>query len=1061
MLLGLLAWPVVATDLTPLRVQLPPPYCVGNVDADLVKRDEVFAEALIALWQRVGAQLERSLAVVCMDNAKAEQALLAGELDVALAARFNERQFGTLFYSVPYIEISEPALADAQSFQLAPALKRSGDHGRSVLRAAVANADRGLVLEINRIFRQLSRLQLQRLSQHYLGSFSNVSLIAGDLMPVLSEAEEAWLIDHPLVYYRFGHWQIEPYGFVSQSRKLGLSELLLAQLGRRIGVSIAAAEHQPQGLAELPMVDPMVFYRPELNEQQLSDPYMDSSLVLVTRSAVLATQLLSKAEQDWRLALSSRQPESLALFDLYPAAQFSVFDHLDKALAVVEKGQVDGLLMDAFSARYQTALGRLEGFHLERLEGRSELSLHLYPEQPDPRFIGLLNKALRGVDERYLASLETEVVGFAEDPYNWRLLLQRYLLVVLVIAGLFMLLLGWAMAAYIAIRRRRVYAAKLKALVKQAELAREQAELAGAARVDFLARMSHEIRTPMNGVLGMAEALVFTPLNGEQRDKLSVLQRSAQSLLSILNDILDFTKLDSRKVTLERVPIDLAELMRQIEGTFRFSAESKNILLVLYIDEQLRPTYLTDPTRLGQLCNNLVSNAVKFTEQGWVELSVLLKQREGNQDRLEFKVVDTGIGIPQDKQAELFNAFYQAEDHTTRRFGGTGLGLSICQEIAKAMGCEITLHSEHGKGSQFSFELTLEATEQEPLNLRAADPAVEQMSDFSHLNARVLVAEDNAVNRRVIQSQLERLGIKPVLAEDGVQALKLCRREPFDVVLSDCHMPNMDGFELVRRIKQELDQHLIVIAITADAVGDAAQKCLDAGFDDYVSKPVAQTQLQLTLYRAFSASGMLTRNDFTPADELQQQADEASEFDAMVDRLFEEVEQHEISSPSTSVEPFSEDFIDDLFDDEQESGVNIQPPPQIDAAKTAADSAANQQGEIPAEMQIQRQAITELVGEDTALLGELIDVYLSDASAMLVAIDQAIAAQSFDAIQQSVHKLKGSARYFAVQGVVALCEQMEAAAGQHQIAEVQARQQALHDGVQLMNQQLEAWRQQL
>jgi len=368
-----------------------------------------------------------------------------------------------------------------------------------------------------------------------------------------------------------------------------------------------------------------------------------------------------------------------------------------------------------------------------------------------------------------------------------------------------------------------------------------QAQAAAKAKSEFLATMSHEIRTPMNGVLGMTELLSATPLSVEQQELLRVLQSSGQSLLTLINDILDFSKIEAGKLELERIAFNLPELLHGLKDVFTVQAQARDLSLTLDDTSHLPALVLGDTTRLRQVFFNLISNAIKFTHQGGVSIALALTDQP---DVYCATVRDTGIGMSSTVLAKLFNAFTQAD--ASRRYGGTGLGLAISSTLVELMQGRIWAESAPGKGSSFHF--TFHAPRVAP-QLSATQTVVTPQQDFSHLV--VLLAEDNPTNRLLALKFLEKLGITPDVAHDGLQALERMHAKHYDVVLMDVQMPHMDGLTATRQVRATPDlQQPHIIALTANAFADDKAACLAAGMNDFVSKPVNLNRLREALERA-------------------------------------------------------------------------------------------------------------------------------------------------------------------------------------------------------------------
>ncbi|HEX5378683.1 MAG TPA: ATP-binding protein [Phenylobacterium sp.] len=384
--------------------------------------------------------------------------------------------------------------------------------------------------------------------------------------------------------------------------------------------------------------------------------------------------------------------------------------------------------------------------------------------------------------------------------------------------------------------------------------AKDEAEAANRAKSTFLATMSHEIRTPLNGVLGMAQAMAADGLTETQRERLDVIRQSGETLLAILNDVLDLSKIEAGKLELDADgEFDISELARGAHGAFSAIAARKGLSFALMVDPAARGVYRGDSTRVRQILYNLVSNGLKFTEAGEVSVTVA---RVGGALRLS--VADTGIGIPSERLSSLFQKFEQADASTTRRYGGTGLGLAICRELAQLMGGTIGLESIPGRGTTFVVNLPLPRIAGEAVKApaMAADAAPTAEAEAG-LSLRILAAEDNAVNQLVLKTLLGQAGVEPLMVENGLQAVEAWARESWDVILMDVQMPEMDGPTATREIRAreaaEGRARTPIIALTANAMAHQVAEYRACGMDGFVAKPIEVTRLFAALQQVLEA----------------------------------------------------------------------------------------------------------------------------------------------------------------------------------------------------------------
>ena len=474
------------------------------------------------------------------------------------------------------------------------------------------------------------------------------------------------------------------------------------------------------------------------------------------------------------------------------------------------------------------------------LIGSSNSLLHLWfseaPEHTTNIFVAIIASGIVLSDRNHwITSIVFNWIGWATVNFTLEMVLIQHFFFAMAMSTL----LSW----FAHLARKKLVSKQLE-LEQERDLAiqhEQEAKAATEAKSVFLANMSHEIRTPMNGVIGMIELVSRSKLDEEQKDFMATAKRSAESLMFIINDILDFSKIEAGELTIEHVEFDLEQFFSELIHDQQFQANKKGLKLELAKEYFQQTKVVGDPHRIMQVLNNLLSNAIKFAGSGSIIVQYGLNT---NDDHLTLSVVvtDTGIGISEASLPYLFDSFSQADMSTTRNFGGTGLGLAISRQLCELMGGGITVQSQLGKGSVFQFSVQLAAPA--PATTQQENPCITpSLANFSNLH--VLLVEDNMINQEVMIAILKNLKINLSVANDGLDALAILARNQsatFDLILMDCQMPNLDGYEATRQIRAgdagEQFNKIPIVALTANTMNSEREKCLDAGMNEYLTKPI-------------------------------------------------------------------------------------------------------------------------------------------------------------------------------------------------------------------------------
>jgi signal transduction histidine kinase/DNA-binding response OmpR family regulator len=730
----------------------------------------------------------------------------------------------------------------------------------NLIRTVVLRRNRQLALDINEGLRKIDKNSVQvTFNLTKLEHNSPINFIFGNYLAHLPLAQQDYILDNPVLDYGVVDGGFPPYQIIRNGLLSGFSNDKLHRVSKRLGItfipnSFSTLNNALQALKEEKIaLLPLISVTKERREHFLFSKAIDKSLVAVISKE--ENKFTKKDSlQDKRIVVSRGGYLTSFIERTLPNATLIYVDSNTQALLALAKGQADAYFSDVENTAYLIKKLKLTGLSM-RISKYFDTDFMFYMSvvKSNTELQSILNFGLSDINDaesKLLSQKWKNTMLIQKDDERYQQLFKTTI-------GISLIFLVLLIAYLLCQRRQRCERnSAIELALLEAQCFQKKAERATKKKTEFLVRMSHEIRTPMSGVLGMAEALSFTHLGTDQSDLLRTLNGSAKNLMVLLNDILDFSKMDAGKLTLESIPMNIGALINGVFDNFRCKAKTKGLLLSIDIADNIQQNYLGDPTRLMQVLNNLVSNSIKFTDQGFIQISVYKTKclattdtEAKDQDQLIFEVRDSGIGIAPDKLDSLFSPFVQTEENITRRFGGSGLGLSICKEILDVMKGNIQVSSILGLGSLFTMNLSLQVSDKLPsLEIKTVFNVKDEENNIVLPSVKILLVEDNAVNRKVLSGQIQRLRLTVDMAENGMSAYQMYLRGDYDIILSDCHMPIMDGFTLARKIADERDgPRPQLIAITADTLSDAVSNCITAGFDDYLSKPCSIDTLRAKL----------------------------------------------------------------------------------------------------------------------------------------------------------------------------------------------------------------------
>ncbi|MDB5990433.1 MAG: sensor protein evgS [Herbaspirillum sp.] len=687
--------------------------------------------------------------------------------------------------------------------------------------------------------------------------------------PLFNAQELAWIAANPVVHIAVDPY-LQPLEYVENGKYQGLTSDYIAAISRASGLRfemVPVAANKIAGALETGDIDLVTAVSPTFTEYAIrrqliiSPPYFAGGTIIITRG--YDEIIFDPHKLDGRtVALKGGGMYEQTLRRLYPAITMKLVDTPALALAAVAAKQadaaigIDSVLLPILHTKYRDQL------HVSGSIADVPAVISIGVREQLPQLASIVGKTLASLNARQTTAMTDH--WLAHNPYgppSWAQFLRyRWLESTLVLVALLSLLLA----------------------AQRARHARRVAEKNDRDKARFLAVMSHEIRTPMNAILSSVELLARSKLTQQQRQLSDLASNASEALLELLDDVLDLSKLEARRLTLTKVPTDLQQLARGVVDIAELQARTKQLDIALVVDLPAATDLLLDPGRIRQILINLTSNAVKFTEHGLVQVSIALEHSEPSQApeaTLLLSVSDTGIGVPLDRQKDLFRPYHQAHRTSTRRFGGTGLGLAICRELCELMGGSIRFDSTPDVGSTVICRIPVELAPQIPAD-EAPLPLI--AAPAAGLAPHILVVEDHPGNRMVLQQQLTQLGYRFTIVGDGLSALEQTAHQAFALMLLDCYLPDIDGYTVARRqrAREAGKSHLPIIAISAAFDQEHLDTCISSGMDGTLRKPLRLTALEKLLNGWCGPGHILPAAEAEAGTEAEVEANQASPGDA-------------------------------------------------------------------------------------------------------------------------------------------------------------------------------------